>query len=86
MTPEGAGDGEWLSVKQTTGNLFSGVLHLPRSGEPSDEVVCMFESRNQVLYWVCPTCNAQNNGMSRCTVCNAALPDAVVGEEGESEA
>ena len=56
------------------------------SPEPSDEVVCMFESRNQVLYWVCPTCNAQNNGMSRCTVCNAALPDAVVGEEGESEA
>lgn len=82
---EGPGSGEWLNVKQTTGNLFSTVLHLPRNGEPSDEVVCVFESKNEVLFWVCPKCSMQNKGMSCCSACNAPLPDAVVGIREENE-
>ena len=75
--------GEWLDVRPV-GNFFSSVIHLPREGDRSDEVVCMFESKSQVLYWVCPHCSAQNNNMTRCTACNTAIPATVVRRVEES--
>lgn len=67
--------GLWLNMKSNRRDtFFSSIVHLPLDSEHPEEVVCIYESDDKVLYWTCPHCSANNSSPVVCTACNSPIP------------
>ena len=67
--------GLWLEMKSNRQDtFFSSIIHLPEDSEHPEEVVCVYESDDKVLYWTCPHCSANNSSPVVCTACNSPIP------------